>query len=154
LTIRALPVTVLCFLILGVAYLIGSLNLGIGSTISPGAGLYPLFVGITLISIALPLFLLSLKQKEPQQAKEEAFPKGKDLKRVVALALTFIFFAVFLKPLGYWVCGTVLMGASLKLLGMQGWGKNVSISILTTAISYFLFVSILKVPIPLGIFFS
>jgi putative tricarboxylic transport membrane protein len=154
LSIRALPITVLCFLILGVAYLIGSLNLGIGSAISPGAGLYPFFVGITLISIALPLFLLSLKQKESQHTEEEAFPKGKDLKRVVALALTFIFFAIFLKPLGYWVCGTVLMGANLKLLGMQSWGKIVSISILTTAISYFLFVSILKVPIPLGIFFS
>ncbi len=153
-TIRALPITVLCFLILGVAHLIGSLNLGVGTAMSPGAGLYPSFVGITLISIALPLFLLSLKEKEPQQAKEEAFPRGKDLKRVVGLALTFVFFGIFLKPLGYWVCGTVLMGTSLKLLGMQSWGKIVSTSILTTAISYILFVSILKVPIPLGIFFS
>ena len=151
---RALPITVLCFLILGVVYLIGSLNLGTGSAISPGAGLYPFFIGIALISIALPLFLLSLKEKEPQQAKEEAFPQGKDLKRVVALALTFVFFAIFLKPLGYWVCGTALMGGSLKLLGMESWGKIVSISILTTAISYLLFVSILKVPIPLGTFFS
>jgi putative tricarboxylic transport membrane protein len=154
LTIRALPITILCFLILGIVYLIGSVNLGIGSAISPGAGLYPSFIGITLIFIAFPFFLLSLKQKEPQQAKEEAFPKGKDLKRVVSLALTFVFFAIFLKPLGYWVCGTALMGASLKLLGMQSWGKVVLISILTTAISYFLFVSILKVPIPLGILFS
>ncbi len=152
--IRALPITVLCFLILGIFYLIGSLNLGIGSAISPGAGLYPFFIGITLISLALPLFLLSLKQKEPQQSQEEGFPRGKDLKRVVALALTFGFFAIFLKPLGYWVCGTVLMGASLKLLGMNSWWKIVSISILTTAISYFLFVSLLQVPIPLGIFFS
>jgi putative tricarboxylic transport membrane protein len=154
LPIRALPITVLCFLILGIVYLIGSLNLGIGSAISPGAGLYPFFIGITLISLALPLFLLSIKQKEPQQSQEEGFPKGKDLKRVVALALTFVFFAIFLKPLGYWVCGTALMGASLKLLGMQSWGKIVSISVLTTAISYFLFVSLLQVPIPLGIFFS
>ncbi len=152
--IRALPITVLCFLILGIVYLIGSLNLGIGSAISPGAGLYPFFIGITLISLALPLFLLSLKQKDPENSQMEGFPKGKDLKRVVALALTFFFFAIFLKPLGYWVCGTVLMGASLKLLGMQSWGKIVSISVLTTAISYFLFVSLLQVPIPLGIFFS
>lgn len=139
---------------LGIVYLIGSLDLGIGTAMSPGAGLYPFFIGVTLICIALPFFLLSLKQKEPQQAKEEAFPKGKDLKRVVGLTLTFIFFAIFLKPLGYWVCGTVLMGASLKLLGMESWGKTVSVSILTTAISYLLFVSILKVPIPLGILFS
>jgi Tripartite tricarboxylate transporter TctB family len=132
----------------------GSLNLGVGTAMSPGAGLYPSFVAVTLISIALPLFLLSLKEKGPQQAKEEAFPKGKDLIRVVGLALTFVFFGIFLKPLGYWVCGTVLMGTSLKLLGMQSWGKIVSTSILTTAISYILFVSILKVPIPLGIFFS
>ena len=153
-TTRALPITVLCFLILGVVYLIGSLNLGIGSAISPGAGLYPSFIGIALIGIALPFLLLSLKEKEPQHAKEEAFPQGKDLKRVVSLALTFVFFAIFLKPLGYWICGTALMVASLKLLGMQSWGKIVSISVLTTAISYFLFVSILKVPIPLGILFS
>jgi len=154
LTIRALPITALCFLVLGVAYLIGSLDLRLGSAISPGPGLYPFFVGITLISISVPLFLLSLRPKEPPQAEGKAFPKGKDLKRVVALALAFIFFAVLLKPLGYWICSTVLMGASLKLLGMRSWGKVILISILTTAISYLLFVSMLKVPIPVGIFSS
>lgn len=106
------------------------------------------------MAISVPLFLLSLKPKEPRQGEEEAFPRGKDLKRVVALAFMFIFFAVLLKPLGYWICSTVLMGASLKLLGMRSGRKIILISVLTTAISYLLFVSILKVPIPLGIFFS
>lgn len=152
--IRALPITFLCFLILGIAYLIGSLNLGIGSAVSPGAGLYPSFIGITLICIALPCFLLSLRQQEPQPASEEAFPRGKNLKRVVALALTFVLFPILLKPLGYLICGTALMGASLRLLGVHSWGKIASISLLTMAVSYFLFVSLLKVPIPLGILFS
>jgi putative tricarboxylic transport membrane protein len=154
LTIRALPITALCFLALGIAYLIGSLDLRLGSATSPGPGLYPFFVGLTLLAITVPLFLLSLKTKEPRQGEEEAFPRGKDLKRVVALASMFIFFAVLLKPLGYWICSTVLMGASLKLLGMRSGKKIIVISVLTTAISYLLFVSILKVPIPLGIFFS
>lgn len=153
-TLRALPVTFFCFLVLGGAYLAGSLNLPMGSADRPGAGLYPFLVGITLIALSVPLFIRSVRQKETQQEKEEAFPKGKDLKRVVAVALTIVFFIVLLKPLGYAVCSAVLMGAILRFLGLRSWEKIVLISILTAAISYYLFASVLDVPLPRGILFS
>ncbi len=153
--VRALPVTSFCFLFLGVAYLAGSLDLPMGSADRPGAGLYPFLLGIFLVSISLPLFLGSLRVRKPQKEKEEEepFPQGKDLQRVVAVSVTLTFFVVLLKPLGYGICSAVLMGSILRLLGLRSWIKIVLISIACSVISYYLFASILDVPLPRGIFF-
>jgi len=56
--------------------------------------------------------------------------------------------------LGYGLCSAVLMGVILRLLGLASWGKIVLISILTALLSYYLFASLLGVPLPGGIFFS
>ncbi|MBI5966545.1 MAG: tripartite tricarboxylate transporter TctB family protein [Deltaproteobacteria bacterium] len=152
--IGALAVVSLCFLVLGGAYLVGSFFLPMGTMAHPGAGFYPLLVGIALICLSLPLLAQSLKTKEMGQKGEEAFPKGEDLHRVVAVALALIFFAVFLKPLGYGICSAVLMIAVLRFLGMRNWKKTVLISILSMAISYYLFAFILDAPLPRGILFS
>lgn len=132
----------------------GSLDLPRGSADRPGPGFFPLLVGIALVALSLPLLIRSVKEKESPPGKEELFPQGKDLHRVVAVAITVTCFAVLLNPLGYGVCSAALMGVILKILGMRNWPKIVLISVLTAAISYYLFVSILDVPLPRGIFFS
>ena len=152
-TLRAFPVTALCFLLLGVAYLAGSLRLPLGTNVRPGAGLFPLLVGVSLTVLSFLLLIFSLKQKESIPKDQEPFPEGKDRQRVAAVAITLILFVVLLKPLGYGVSSTLLMAATLKLLGLRRWGKIVLISILTAAISYYLFDSLLGTPLPRGLFF-
>ncbi len=152
--IRALPIVYFCFLVLGAAYLAGSFSLPMGSVDHPGAGFYPLLVGIALIFLSIPLLIQSLKTRGIRKKVEEAFPEGKDLHRVVAMVVALIFFAVLLKPLGYGVCSPVLMAAVLRFLGMRNWKKIVLISILSMAISYYLFAFILNVPLPRGLLFS
>jgi len=150
---KALPVVCLVFIIMGGAYLVGSFYLPMGTVAHPGAGFYPLLVGIALVCLSVPSLIHSLKKKEIQK-EEEAFPKGKDLYRVLGVALALIFFAVFLKPLGYGICSAALMVAVLRFLGLRSWMKTVLISILSTAISYYLFASVLDVPLPRGFLFS
>lgn len=152
--IGALAFVSLCFLVLGGAYLAGSFFLPMGTAAHPGAGFYPLLVGIALVCLSVPLLGQSLKTKEIDQRGEEAFPKGEDLQRVMAVALALVFFAVFLKPLGYGICSAALMIAILRFLGMRNWGRAILISILSMAISYYLFASVLDVPLPRGILFS
>jgi len=152
--IGVLAVVSLCFLVLGGVYLAGSFFLPMGTVEQPGAGFYPLLVGIALVCLSVPLLIHSLKKKEIQKEEEEAFPKGKDLYRVLGVALALIFFAVFLKPLGYGICSAALMVAVLRFLGLRSWMKTVLISILSTAISYYLFAFVLDVPLPRGFLFS
>jgi len=152
--IRALPVTSICFLVLGSAYLAGSLELPRGSAAQPGAGLYPLLLGILLVALSLALLVQSLREKETKPEESESFPKGRDRQRVVAVGLALFLFALSLKPLGYAVTSAALMGAILRLFGLRSWMKITIISILCSAVSYYLFASILDVPLPRGIFFS
>ena len=152
--IRALPVTSLSFLVLGGAYLIESLNLPLGPAAQPGPGFFPLLVGIAMIAFSLRLLIRSLKREESPAQKEDPFPKGKDLQRVVVIAATLIFFAVFLNILGYGVCSAILIGAVLRFLGLKSWARIFLISVLTAAFSYLLFASVLEAPLPRGVLFS
>ncbi len=152
--LRALPITAVSFLLLGVAYLAGSLNLPLGTNVRPGAGLFPILVGVSLTVLSLLVFISSLKQKEAVPTDQELFPEGRDRRRVAAVAVTLILFVVLLKPLGYVVSSALLMAATLRLLGVRRWGRIVLTSILTAAISYYLFDSLLGTPLPRGIFFS
>jgi hypothetical protein len=152
--LRALPIVSLCFLLLGAGYLIESVRLPMGTSGQPGSGFYPFLVGVALAALSLSLLFQSFKRKETPGEEADAFPKGRDLKRVVAVASTLIFFALFFKPLGYGICSAALMVAVLRLLGLRSWAKTVVISILTVGISYYLFASILGVPLPRGALFS
>ena len=147
----ALKITYTVFLVLGGAYLVGSFKLPLGTAKIPGAGLFPFVVGITLVALSSSLLFLSFRAKEIP--KEDAFPTGKDRQRVVAVALTLLFFAVFLSSLGFGVCSTVMMVTVLKLFGLRSWIKAIFISLVTIAIFYYLFVILLDIPLPGGILF-
>ena len=151
---RALPLISFCFLGIGIAYVIGSLDLPMGTSDRPGAGLYPFLVGILSVTISLLLFIGSLRQKETPEEAEEEFPRGRDLRRVVSVGLTLVFFALLLKPVGFGICSALLMGTILRLLGLRDWKKIILISILSAALSYYLFARLLYVPLPKGIFLS
>ena len=152
--LRALPVTAVSFLLLGIAYLAASIRLPLGTKIRPGAGLFPLLVGVSLTTLSALVLISSLKQKEESSKDKEPFPEGEDRRRVAAMAVTLILFVILLKPLGYIVSSALLLAATFRLLGLQSWGKIIPISILTAAISYYVFDSLLGTLLPRGIFFS
>jgi putative tricarboxylic transport membrane protein len=146
----SLSLLALGFLVLGGAAILGSLALPFGSTAHPGAGFYPLLVGIALT--ALSLSFLKPDRKGRISAEEmEPFPRGKDRNRVATVAVTLILFAILLKPLGYGISSALLLIVVLKSLGMREWFRILLIAAAVSAVSYFLFASILGVPLPRGI---
>ncbi len=114
--VRALPVVSVCFLALGVAYLMGSLALPMGPAAQPGPGLFPVLVGIAMILFSARLFIQSLREEEDPAEEEDRFPRGKDLQRVMAIAGILIFFAVSLPYFGYGIASAVLFFIVLRLL--------------------------------------
>lgn len=134
-------------------YIVGSFSLPLGNLKSPGAGFYPLLIGFAFLAVGIPLFIRSYSSRE-NETGEEAFPAGKDLKRVLSLAFVLIVFAVIFKPFGYGVSSGILIAAVLRILEMQNWYKIIGVSLATSTISYFFFSSILGVPLPNGTIFS
>ncbi len=151
---RALPIVSLCFLLLGIAYLADNSSLPMGSAAKPGAGLFPLWVGISLLGLSLALFIRALRNRDTAARDQDPFPAGKDRQRVLAVGGTLALFVLLLKPLGYGICSAALLAAIFRFLGLKSWGRILLISLVTAAISFFLFDTLLGVPLPRGIFFS
>jgi len=146
---KAVVVSYISFLGMGVAYLWGSLRLPMGTIEAPRSGLFPLLVALFLIAVSLVLLVKSWGVN-PRREETEPFPKGADLRRVAALFLTLIFYAACLKTLGYLLCTTGLMAVVVRLLGMRSWSKVALTAALTGLLSYALFVFALDVPLPRG----
>jgi putative tricarboxylic transport membrane protein len=151
---RALPITSFSFLVLGIAYLADNSKLPMGSAAKPGAGLFPLLVGVSLLGLSLAILIWALRNKNTAAKDQEPFPEGKDRQRVLALGGILALFVLLLKPLGYGICSAALMAAVLRFLGLRSWGRILLISLATAAISFYLFDALLGVPLPRGIFFS
>lgn len=141
------------FLLLSVAYGIGSLLLPMGTLERPGPGFFPSIVALVMAALSGPLLWRFLRIKEPQPLGEHSFPRGPNLQRVLALGGSLILFAVLLQPLGYRITSALLMGTVLRLLGMRHWDRIALSAVLATAISYWLFALLLDVPLPPGYFF-
>ena len=145
------PFSVIALSFLGVAlsYLVGSLQYPMGSLAQPGGGFYPFAVGLFLTFSCLAFLSKSLMKAE----EWESFPRGNDFRRIICIIITLFCFAIFLKFLGYIISCAFLMAIILYLFGLRRWVRIFLISVLTTAISYFLFY-FLGASLPQGILFS
>ena len=151
---RALPLVFLSFILLGGAYLAASLSLSMGTVEQPGAGLFPVVVGVFILSLSFPGLLGSLKPGKASQVRDSVFPRGKDLRRIISMVLAVLLYALFLPYLGYGICSAFLMAAVLRLLGMKNWSKTAAAAALTALVSYLIFVSLLDIPLPRGSLFA
>jgi putative tricarboxylic transport membrane protein len=144
-----LHITYLSLFLLGTGYLIGSLDLPLGSMDMPGPGVFPLIVAVLMMGLSILNLLGSLWRGEKPGLEIERLPQGKDRGRVLSVIAVLVAFVGLLSVLGYAACGAGLMLASLRILGMRSWIKIIIISAVTTAVSTYLF-SILGVPFPRG----
>lgn len=141
-TSLALP---LSGLVLGVAYLLGALALPRGSVTAPGAGLFPLAVG--LIIVVSSAVALVTEWRRPTAAPD---PPGDAFRRVPALLGALVVFALLLKPAGFILAAAVLSALVLAVLGRRPWlavgGLALAISVATALVF-----RLLGVPLPPGL---
>ncbi|MFB5195926.1 tripartite tricarboxylate transporter TctB family protein [Neobacillus sp. KR4-4] len=112
-----------------------------------GAGFFPAILSIILILLSVILIFTAMKKGS------EAAEKKDWKKAVLAMVYTFIYF-LLLNYIGY------LIATPLFLAGMMWYyqyRKKFSLvlwSLFITGIMYVCFVNLLKVPLPVGIFFG
>ncbi len=139
------------FFIFGAITTILSLQMPIGSLRAAGSGLFPLGLGILLMVLSSALIIKMLWGAE-EQKKEDISADDEPISPLQVIAYLAIIVATTLlwEILGYAIVSFLLMLCLLRILGFKQWTLNLTVSLLTAAGSYTLFVYGLKIPLPKG----
>jgi hypothetical protein len=126
---------------IGVAALLGSLALGVGSPRAPGTGTWPFLVSVVLVVLGLGLLALTGRIRDA-----ERFTRASWL--VLAGLATMIAFVAVISVIGFEIPAALLMFVWLKFLGGESWRSSIVTSLAVVLAFYIVFVGLLAVPIP------
>lgn len=137
----------LVILLVGALFIVESLRLGLGRIQKPGPGMLPLMAGsgLTLASLyALVRSLLAAKE-----AAGRFF--GTHIVNVLVILVGLTAYVLLFPWLGYLAGTFILMAFLFKAGGFRHWGMVVLCALLTTAATYIVFSTWLKLRFPEGI---
>ncbi|MEW5912264.1 MAG: tripartite tricarboxylate transporter TctB family protein [Thermodesulfobacteriota bacterium] len=138
-----------------------SLTMPIGSLRMAGPGFFPFWLGVVLMALAALLFaqvwLRGRAAGRPAQtqpplaggqpaAPAEPLASGQMLLFLGVLVAS----ALLLGVLGYFLTTLLVMLSLLYVLGSRRWLLNLTLSLVTAAVTYLMFVIWLKIPLPAG----
>jgi hypothetical protein len=126
---------------IGVAGAVLSYGYGLGSLTEPGAGLWPFIVSVVIAVMSAVLLFVGRGL-----ADSEAFTRSSVLPLIGVV--TFIAFGVLMPVTGFEIPALVLCVTWLRFLGGESWRNTIVISVVTTAVFYFLFLYGLRIPLP------
>lgn len=126
---------------LGVAALMGSLALGVGSPRAPGTGTWPLLVSAVLVVFGLGLLALTGRTRDAERFTRAGW-------QVLAGLATMIAFVAVISVIGFEIPAALLMFVWLRFLGGESWRSSIVTSLATVVAFYLVFVGLLAVPIP------
>jgi putative tricarboxylic transport membrane protein len=135
----------LFLIMIGIAVIVWSIRLQVGSLLRPMPGFFPFLVGFGIIALSL---ILLMQGWLGRGTAPKAYGRWqRPLIMVAGLAV----YSVILDPLGY-VLSTIFIAAlTLRILGVMSW-KVIGASSLVLSVSvYFLFTRLLGVELPAGV---
>lgn len=129
-----------------VVYLVSAWALPLGTAARPGAGFYPLVVGV-FGAVVIAAWVATAR---PRPAPGGAITVDGGGRRVAATAGLLAGFCLALPWIGYPAASFLFTGLLLRSLG-SGWAVAVLIGLAGALISYYGFGSLLGVPLPRGV---
>jgi putative tricarboxylic transport membrane protein len=138
------------WLIVGIAIAWKSCHLGIGSFKHPGLGMTPLIIGLFLMLFSVCIIATS---HDVKGAFREMRSIGSEIHiRTICLILLYLIgYGFFLEKTGYLITTFVFFLFLFRTVGSMKLKRSAVISFLSVLASYALFVILLKVPLPSGI---
>jgi len=146
-------VSSLAWLIASIAIIVGSSAYSFGSWAHPGPAFLPLWCGIIMAALSLIVFVQAIskdKVEAKEKEKEESSFFTARWSKLVAVLIILFAYAFLLETFGFLMMTFAFMLFVLKAVEPTKWRTAVIISVLATTLSYFLFESWLKVPMPRG----
>jgi putative tricarboxylic transport membrane protein len=136
-------------LVLGIAVTFYSVSeLKLGTITQPGSGFMPFISGAGITILSILWFITSLKKMEKKSAP--LWQKG-ELKNPLLAVIIIIVYTVLMIPLGYILSTLIFLVSWQLMIEREKLLKTAIITIVGTAIMFFLFYYLLGVPLPEGI---
>ena len=146
-------VSSLVWLMVSIAIVVGSSSYSFGKWSQPGPAFLPLWCGIIMAALSLIVFVQAIskdKVEAKEKEKEESSFFTARWSKLVAVLIILFAYAFLLETFGFLMMTFAFMLFVLKAVEPTKWRTAVIISVLATTLSYFLFESWLKVPMPRG----
>jgi hypothetical protein len=134
-------VVALVVVAIGVAALVGSLALGVGTPEQPGSGTWPLVISVVLVVLGLALLPAARRT-----ADAERFARPSWL--VLVGVVTMVVFVALISVIGFEIPAALLAFVWLRFLGHESWRSSIVTSLCVVVAFYLIFVAALSVPIP------
>ena len=128
-------------------YLGMSFQLPFGKIDRPGAGLFPVIVGVMLMLASLTTMWEGWQLDKAEQVD---LPAGAARKRLLSLISLLFGYFLALPWLGQIISSTLFCALLLRVLSHLRWPRIVAYSLAMSIALYVVFVSLLKVPMPRG----
>ena len=141
------------FLFVGVFFLTGSFRYPIWDRYGPGAGFFPLVLGL-LFSLLCVFLLVGTVVKRIRSRGEVSIAEGlafTEKKRFFLCLVFFVCFYLFFESLGFFITVFGYLLGVLLLLGRRSFRLSLLISVIACVFVYGVFVYALGVQLPLGV---
>lgn len=123
-----------------------SLSYGYYGKYGPGPGLLPMWIFGLLMLLSLGFIVDSVKQKV--SSIKDLLPKGNGLKQVISIFVSVTIFIIAAPHTGFSIASVFML--VILLAPAYKWYLNLCISVLTTAIIFYVFDKLLSVPLPVN----
>lgn len=142
----------LIWVVLGIAVTVRSYKLQLGSLQNPGLGLMPFLLGIILFLCSLIIVVRSLMAVR-HKARQENKGMWSDIefKRIIVCLSSLVGYGLILETVGFVVSTFLLLFVLFKVIGSRKWLFSLITSLIVVVLSYLLFVVLLDVEMPSGI---
>lgn len=134
---------------IGIAIVVKSYMLRIGSFSSPGPGFFPLMIGVALCVLTLPLLITSIVKAKGNHGKEEIILTKDHVKKLSPIVIVLFLYAFFLEKAGYLLTTSIIFFTLLMLLGVK-FKYTLMVLFLLVSFSYLLFAIVFEIPLPQG----
>ena len=134
--------------LVGLAFCIVSLNLGLGSVHAPGPGFVPFLAGGLLVLFTIATVIEN--RSEPKVKNWSELFGGERWRIVLGILGVLFLYALVMDVLGFMISTFLLLTFLFKASEGQRWKVAIGASILTMVLTYFLFEYFLQINFPQG----
>ena len=134
---------------LSVLYLALSFQMPMGRVRQPGAGVFPVISGFLLLLGSVSALWEGMKQRNSEKVE---LPAGSDLLRLLAVLGGVLGYLILLPVLGQLISSTLFCFVLIRALSSLSIWRVMLYAVLMAGAAYLLFVRILMLPMPSGIF--
>lgn len=117
-----------------------------GGDLLSGDHTFPGLIGILLVFLGISL----LFDRKEDTRNQESTSKRARFASIVSISLLLVY-CFLMTVVGYVISTLAVATCLFKVIGNYKWRMSVIIGAITTAILYFLFIVLLKIPLPAGI---